>query len=110
MELIYNVRKCKYKCLFNFFFLEQDISSEHITQEPVKKYGYVALGGTFDRLHNGHKILLSQAALRSSKHVTVGVTDVNMVKCKNCVFCGRLQYFLAKYIGDSDYVSIRCNT
>ncbi|XP_073955843.1 bifunctional Phosphopantetheine adenylyltransferase - Dephospho-CoA kinase [Choristoneura fumiferana] len=62
--------------------IEQDISLENIPQEPVKKYGYVALGGTFDRLHNGHKILLTQAALRSSKHVTVGVTDVNMIKSK----------------------------
>ncbi|KAI8436935.1 hypothetical protein MSG28_010361 [Choristoneura fumiferana] len=61
---------------------KQDISLENIPQEPVKKYGYVALGGTFDRLHNGHKILLTQAALRSSKHVTVGVTDVNMIKSK----------------------------
>ncbi|XP_026761829.1 bifunctional coenzyme A synthase isoform X1 [Galleria mellonella] len=51
-------------------------------EEPVKTYEYVALGGTFDRLHNGHKILLSQAALRATKHVTVGVTDVNMIQSK----------------------------
>ncbi|XP_023942828.2 bifunctional coenzyme A synthase isoform X2 [Bicyclus anynana] len=50
--------------------------------EAVKTYEYVALGGTFDRLHNGHKILLSQAALRATKHVTVGVTDVNMIQSK----------------------------
>lgn len=47
---------------------------------PVKTYEYVALGGTFDRLHNGHKILLSEAVLRATKHVTVGVTDVNMIQ------------------------------
>ncbi|XP_072949345.1 bifunctional coenzyme A synthase isoform X2 [Epargyreus clarus] len=52
------------------------------TTEPVKTYEYVALGGTFDKLHNGHKILLSQAALRATKHVTVGVTDVNMIQSK----------------------------
>ncbi|KOB67710.1 Bifunctional coenzyme A synthase [Operophtera brumata] len=46
----------------------------------VKTYEYVALGGTFDRLHNGHKILLSEAVLRATKHVTVGVTDVNMIR------------------------------
>ncbi|XP_068633158.1 bifunctional coenzyme A synthase isoform X2 [Battus philenor] len=50
--------------------------------DEVKKYEYVAVGGTFDRLHNGHKILLSQAALRATKHVTVGVTDVNMIQSK----------------------------
>lgn len=59
-------------------------SSEHelLPDEKVKTYEYVALGGTFDKLHNGHKILLSQAALRATKHVTVGVTDVNMIQSK----------------------------
>ena len=33
-------------------------------QEEVKSYDDVCLGGTFDRVHNGHKILLSEAALR----------------------------------------------
>ncbi|CAK1580417.1 unnamed protein product [Parnassius mnemosyne] len=55
---------------------------ETIEAEKVKTYEYVAVGGTFDRLHNGHKILLSQAALRSTKHLTVGVTDVNMIQSK----------------------------
>ncbi|XP_013194903.1 bifunctional coenzyme A synthase isoform X2 [Amyelois transitella] len=54
----------------------------HSINESVKRYGYVALGGTFDRLHNGHKILLSEAALRATKHLTVGVTDVNMIQSK----------------------------
>ncbi|XP_053609329.1 bifunctional coenzyme A synthase isoform X2 [Plodia interpunctella] len=53
-----------------------------VSDEPVKRYEYVALGGTFDRLHNGHKILLSEAALRTTKHLTVGVTDVNMIQSK----------------------------
>ncbi|KAI5635214.1 dephospho-CoA kinase domain-containing protein [Phthorimaea operculella] len=52
------------------------------SEESVQTYDYVALGGTFDRLHNGHKILLSQAVLRSTKHVTVGVCDVNMIQSK----------------------------
>lgn len=45
----------------------------------------VVLGGTFDRLHIGHKMLLTEAVLRSRKRVSVGVTDVNMVqsKCPN---------------------------
>ncbi|XP_026327157.1 bifunctional coenzyme A synthase isoform X2 [Hyposmocoma kahamanoa] len=57
----------------------EDVAND---QQPVKQYEYVALGGTFDRLHNGHKILLSQAVLRSTKHLTVGVTDVNMIQSK----------------------------
>lgn len=45
-----------------------------------KVYRHTVLGGTFDRLHIAHKILLSEAALRSSKQVTVGVTEENMIK------------------------------
>lgn len=44
------------------------------------KYNDVVLGGTFDRIHVGHKILLSEAVLRAQKRVVVGVTDVNMIK------------------------------
>lgn len=46
------------------------------------KYNNVVLGGTFDRLHVGHKILLSEAALRAQNRLVVGVTDVNMIACK----------------------------
>ncbi|XP_031638702.1 bifunctional coenzyme A synthase [Contarinia nasturtii] len=42
----------------------------------------VVLGGTFDRLHVGHKMLLTEAALRARKRVIVGVTDVNMIQSK----------------------------
>lgn len=42
----------------------------------------VILGGTFDRLHVGHKLMLTEAVLRANKSVTVGVTDVNLVKSK----------------------------
>ena len=42
--------------------------------EPAKLYEHVVLGGTFDRLHPGHKILLSSALLRCSSRLTVGVT------------------------------------
>lgn len=42
----------------------------------------VILGGTFDRLHVGHKLMLTEAVLRANKSVTVGVTDVNLVTSK----------------------------
>jgi phosphopantetheine adenylyltransferase / dephospho-CoA kinase len=48
---------------------------------PTEMYDSVVLGGTFDRLHVGHKILLSEAVLRAKKRVVVGVTDTNMTKC-----------------------------
>lgn len=54
-------------------------SPESLLDESETKYNSVVLGGTFDRLHVGHKILLSEAALRAHKRLVVGVTDVNMI-------------------------------
>ncbi|EZA48353.1 hypothetical protein DMN91_008338 [Ooceraea biroi] len=50
--------------------------------QDIKTYRNVILGGTFDRLHNGHKILLSEAALRCTERLTVGVTETNMISGK----------------------------
>lgn len=47
------------------------------------KYKKVVLGGTFDRLHNGHKVLLSKAAEISSEAVVCGVTDREMISKKS---------------------------
>ncbi|EPB76859.1 dephospho-CoA kinase [Ancylostoma ceylanicum] len=47
------------------------------------KYKKVVLGGTFDRLHNGHKVLLSKAALLASESVVCGVTDKAMIQKKS---------------------------
>ena len=41
----------------------------------VRLYGAVAVGGTFDRFHNGHRLLLAQSALRAEKRILVGVAD-----------------------------------
>jgi phosphopantetheine adenylyltransferase/dephospho-CoA kinase len=54
-------------------------ASPSLFDESENKYNSVVLGGTFDRLHVGHKILLSEAALRAQKKLVVGVTDVNMI-------------------------------
>lgn len=42
----------------------------------------VVLGGTFDRLHAGHKLLLTEAVLRARKRIVVGVTDATMIRCR----------------------------
>lgn len=52
------------------------------TKSTQKIYKHVVLGGTFDKLHTGHKILLSEAVLNATEKVTVGVTDVNMLRSK----------------------------
>lgn len=43
--------------------------SENGDNDTVCKHS--VLGGTFDRLHIAHKLLLSEAALRASEQVTV---------------------------------------
>lgn len=56
--------------------------------EPAKLTGtdndqvfkHTVLGGTFDRLHLAHKVLLSEAILRAKETITVGVTEENMIK------------------------------
>lgn len=55
----------------------------------------VALGGTFDRLHGGHKKLLSIALECATKRVVVGVTsDVMLQKKKNA---HRIEHFEVRF-------------
>lgn len=54
---------------------KNDNSDEDISLESYNK---VVLGGTFDRLHAGHKIMLSEGCYLAEQQVTVGVTDENM--------------------------------
>lgn len=51
-----------------------------LTSYKPKEYNSVVLGGTFDRLHNGHKVLLSIAILKTNRVLTCGVTDGEMNK------------------------------
>ncbi|ORC88265.1 uncharacterized protein TM35_000171370 [Trypanosoma theileri] len=49
--------------------------------EPM--YAHVALGGTFDRLHAGHKLLLTTALFYTNKTLRVGVTLEEMLSKKS---------------------------
>ena len=63
----------------------ESFNSDRMLPGPGKEsniYENVVLGGTFDRLHAGHKILLSEAVLRCTRKLTVGVADTGMLKCK----------------------------
>ncbi|XP_078047620.1 bifunctional Phosphopantetheine adenylyltransferase - Dephospho-CoA kinase [Augochlora pura] len=53
-----------------------------VCTKEEKMYKNVVLGGTFDQMHNGHKILLSEAVLRCTEKLTVGVTSTNILQGK----------------------------
>ena len=42
---------------------------------PIQSYTDVALGGTFDCIHNGHQLLLTQGALIATNRMVVGVAN-----------------------------------
>ncbi|CAG9827442.1 unnamed protein product [Diabrotica balteata] len=69
---------------YNVITLEsnEEVNVENNTPFSDKIYKHSVLGGTFDRLHTAHKLLLSEVVLSSSKQVTIGVTEENMLSTK----------------------------
>ncbi|CAO3658981.1 unnamed protein product [Rhizopus stolonifer] len=69
------------KQLLEFIDPPIQLSSPIQKTEP-RVFERVAVGGTFDHLHAGHKILLTMTALLSEKSMVVGVTDDCMLTKK----------------------------
>ncbi|KAH3674686.1 hypothetical protein WICMUC_003102 [Wickerhamomyces mucosus] len=65
----------------------------HLDEDESEESSHqvVAVGGTFDHFHDGHKILLTAAAFVSSTTVIVGVTDQELLASK------KYQEFLQSY-------------
>lgn len=61
------------------------------TQKPAslasEKYDVSAVGGTFDHIHDGHKILLSVAAFLAEQRLIVGVTGQQLLEKKKFPEC-----------------------
>lgn len=62
----------------------EDLPSE---SSGLQTYRRVVLGGTFDRLHLGHKILLGEGCLFAEENLTVGVTTGEMNLSKLFILC-----------------------
>ncbi|KAJ2633954.1 hypothetical protein H4R22_000042 [Coemansia sp. RSA 1290] len=60
----------------------QSLSCSSRTETPWKSYPHVAVGGTFDHLHVGHKILLTAAAMAATKRVVCGISADRLLENK----------------------------
>ena len=52
-----------------------DDSESQIRKQNFKQFDAICLGGTFDHMHSGHKILLTQASLLTKRRMLIGVTS-----------------------------------
>ncbi|XP_071515890.1 bifunctional coenzyme A synthase [Panulirus ornatus] len=63
---------------------EEEIEVPHSTKHEIANilHSSVAIGGTFDCIHAGHKILLSEALLRCKNKLTCGIADGPLLENK----------------------------
>ena len=64
------------------------IVGDEMLDERIEMFDNIVMGGTFDRLHVGHKILLNDALIRCRRRLVIGVTDGPMNDSKldkNCL-------------------------
>ncbi|KAH9484388.1 Phosphopantetheine adenylyltransferase [Psilocybe cubensis] len=59
------------------------VGTPSVTAHIPPLYPVTALGGTFDHLHSGHKILLSMAAYITSRKLIVGITEDALLQNKS---------------------------
>ncbi|KAM8947543.1 bifunctional coenzyme A synthase [Pelodytes ibericus] len=59
-----------------------DSDKQEVLGKPLESHSDVVVGGTFDRLHNAHKILLSVCCLLAERRLVIGVADKELLDDK----------------------------
>lgn len=64
--------------------LDLELIKKHLNGPPVRFHHYetAAVGGTFDHIHDGHKILVLMTIFATSKRLIVGITGPELLKNK----------------------------
>lgn len=82
--------KAVHKENVTFLQVQRDFERIFVPESPLlvsipdeKLFDSVALGGTFDHLHSGHKLMLSLAVLISRDRILCGITASEMLTTKN---------------------------
>ena len=68
-----------------FYVPPLSLKHDTLPHHCCSRYDTVVLGGTFDYLHSGHKILLSMAAWFCSKRLTVGVSGTHLLSIQKLI-------------------------
>ncbi len=58
------------------------IDGSAVDPSTLSLYGDVVVGGTFDKLHNGHRLLLTECALIATTRILVGIASGPLLKSK----------------------------
>ena len=69
-----------------FIIQQVDESANQISPDEdapvIKSYNDVVLGGTFDNIHNGHRLLLTQSALVTQQRIVIGISTGPLLSSK----------------------------
>ena len=79
---VYNIKVNNQSKSDETFHLIDSIDHENDLIFAQKSFDFSIVAGTFDRLHIGHKILLSESVLLTKKKLLIGITDEAMIKKK----------------------------
>ncbi|XP_029429876.1 bifunctional coenzyme A synthase isoform X2 [Rhinatrema bivittatum] len=61
---------------------ESEISEDPSASQALESYSDAVVGGTFDGLHNAHKILLSASCLLTESRLLIGLSDGDLLESK----------------------------